>query len=185
MLIFRGRVNEKRMDAAFRGRQTVARADTRISFLIESARRRTRNKGEWRNGIRVGLKNPWEQSLVGSNPTSPTRIELKGFSETELWAAGARFSLAGKKWRDSKGGNFLPARFLACGKKLFAERKSLRPGLIVNQNLFECRITIVVNCNTSGGFFVPKTKVLSFAFGNEVLLNAINYVQARTAEALI
>ena len=33
-----------------------------------------RYKGEWRNGLRARLKIAWEQSRVGSNPTSPTKI---------------------------------------------------------------------------------------------------------------
>ncbi len=32
---------------------------------------------------------PYPERVVGSTPTSPTRIELNGFSETELWAAVA------------------------------------------------------------------------------------------------
>ena len=45
------------------------------------------NLPEWRNGIRERLKIVWEQSRVGSSPTSGTRIELKGFEETAEWAA--------------------------------------------------------------------------------------------------
>src|SRR3989304_1945210 len=45
-----------------------------IKFTIsENSDTINENLGGWRNGLRVRLKIVWEQSRVGSNPTSPTK----------------------------------------------------------------------------------------------------------------
>ena len=64
------------------------------------------------------------------------------------------------------------------------ERNYLWPELIVNIKLFEYSVAVVINSDSSGGFFVPKTKILTGTFRNEILFNSIDNVKSRGTKVL-
>jgi|GEM_PF-6832304 len=69
--------------------------------------------------------------------------------------------------------------------KFFYCIRNLWPLFVINIYLFNYRIAVIVNGNHCGGFFIPKAKILTLAFGNKILLNSINNMKARATKTLI